>query len=271
MRIYFFTLSLLISSTLMGAPCDGAPGFYRMNPDGSQGGFVAYTVRIDSTVIIDATSSVCDKANLKGRTHISDGTVVKESAIVEGNVGISNSLIYGGARIFGKLVVQDSTICQYSLISGFNVIKSDYYCQTEDPAPKDPGEEGRKTLLGVDTDGDGVRDDVEVFINSNLPNTPSKNRAEERTATKLLAQLVNKQIVHRKTEQLIKSLDQMKLDLVDCFNISLADETLIKMFNSVDRIDTLFTIAGYFHGERVMVPQKKCKSINEYKRMLNKY
>ena len=35
--------------------------------------------------------------------------------------------------------------------------------------PPDPGEEGKKTLLGVDTDGDGVRDDIQRYIYFTYP------------------------------------------------------------------------------------------------------
>lgn len=35
--------------------------------------------------------------------------------------------------------------------------------------PPDPGEEGKKTLLGIDTDGDGVRDDIQRYIYLTYP------------------------------------------------------------------------------------------------------
>lgn len=35
--------------------------------------------------------------------------------------------------------------------------------------PPDPGEEGKKTLLGIDSDGDGVRDDVQRYIVQTYP------------------------------------------------------------------------------------------------------
>lgn len=34
-----------------------------------------------------------------------------------------------------------------------------------DPQPPHPGEAGKETLLGIDSDNDGVRDDVEIWIN----------------------------------------------------------------------------------------------------------
>ncbi len=35
--------------------------------------------------------------------------------------------------------------------------------------PPDPGEAGKKTLLGIDTDGDGVRDDIQRYIHFTYP------------------------------------------------------------------------------------------------------
>jgi hypothetical protein len=35
--------------------------------------------------------------------------------------------------------------------------------------PPDPGEEGKQTLLGIDTDGDGVRDDIQRYIYFTYP------------------------------------------------------------------------------------------------------
>ena len=43
---------------------------------------------------------------------------------------------------------------------------------TEDTSgelPSDPGEEGKKTLLGIDSDGDGVRDDIQRYIMQTYP------------------------------------------------------------------------------------------------------
>jgi hypothetical protein len=36
--------------------------------------------------------------------------------------------------------------------------------------PPDPGEEGKLTLLGIDSDGDGVRDDIQRYIYFTYPN-----------------------------------------------------------------------------------------------------
>jgi hypothetical protein len=41
----------------------------------------------------------------------------------------------------------------------------------------DPGENGNKTLVGIDSDNDGVRDDAQRWINETYPNMPSTKLA----------------------------------------------------------------------------------------------
>lgn len=41
----------------------------------------------------------------------------------------------------------------------------------------DPGENGNKTLAGIDSDNDGVRDDAQRWINETYPNMPSTKQA----------------------------------------------------------------------------------------------
>ena len=43
--------------------------------------------------------------------------------------------------------------------------------------PPDPGAEGRKTIQGIDSDHDGVRDDVQRWIYAFAPNEPKKQMA----------------------------------------------------------------------------------------------
>jgi hypothetical protein len=42
--------------------------------------------------------------------------------------------------------------------------------------PKDPGSAGKKTLLGIDSDNDGIRDDVEIAIFEKYPDEPIKRK-----------------------------------------------------------------------------------------------
>lgn len=40
--------------------------------------------------------------------------------------------------------------------------------------PPDPGETGKKTILGIDSDGDGIRDDIQIAITKLIPDDPYK-------------------------------------------------------------------------------------------------
>ena len=42
--------------------------------------------------------------------------------------------------------------------------------------PPDPGEEGKKTLEGIDSDKDGIRDDVQIAIYERYPSEPEKRK-----------------------------------------------------------------------------------------------
>lgn len=94
-------------------PCNGAPGEFRLNPDSSQGGFVAFTATVDSSVVIDLEASVCDQATVIEGAKIKHRAEVSGRATVRGGVQISNqSKIYGEAYIANfsgsDLLVEDS-------------------------------------------------------------------------------------------------------------------------------------------------------------------
>ena len=203
-------------------PCGGAQVGYWTNPDGSRGGMVAKTARAFKGAIIALDAQVCESAQihkeaklldhavLTGRAQLLAGGEVSGSARVEGEakVGgstnvptkVSGDVVIAGnpqitgrtsisqkAKVSGSAKIHNSVICQASLIEGFDVNDSDYYCQTDDPEPSHPGVGGSKTLLGVDSDRDGVRDDVEIWINQKLSNTPAKNMKKMRLEFKLYA------------------------------------------------------------------------------------
>jgi hypothetical protein len=48
--------------------------------------------------------------------------------------------------------------------------------------PPDPGEAGKKTLEGIDSDHDGLRDDLQRWIYARFPNDPKKRAALKQVA-----------------------------------------------------------------------------------------
>lgn len=260
MKFFFVLFLVLIQLNALGAPCSGASGRYHVNPDGSQGGFIQRTAWVAKETFLDTTSEICDTTIIRGRVRIESGSRIRENVIIEGSSVIQNSHIHGYAKISGRATVQNSEICQASLIEGIKVINSNYYCQTEDPQPKYPGEVGRRTLLGVDSDGDGVRDDIEVFINNELSNTPHKNYAIERTAMKQYAKILQKEILLRQNSPLIEKLKQNKTNLLNCYPSEISNEVFVNMYDNKERLFAMFKVAGHMHGKEIKQPNVNCSS-----------
>lgn len=108
-------------------PCSGAPGIYRVNPDSSQGGFVANSATIDSTVFIELEASICDqatviegakvtgraeisgRATLRGKVHVSGQAKVYGEAYLVNYSG-TDLLVQGNAKIYGNSFLQGSVV-----------------------------------------------------------------------------------------------------------------------------------------------------------------
>lgn len=270
MKIFITTALLFSSLEILGAPCDGAPGRYHMNPDGTHGGFIQRTAQVSKETHIDTSSEICDKAIIRGRVQIHGHTKIRDNVVIEGSATIQDSHLYESAKIAGRAIIQNSEVCQSSSVEGIKVINSNYYCQTEDPQPKDPGEDNFKTLLGIDSDGDGVRDDVERFINLHIPNTPRKNRAQERIASKLFAKILQKELLLRMNKEKLKLLYTERNNLIQCHGITLNDDIFLEMYDTQDRILALTKIAGATHGDEPQEFNKnKCKSIHSLRGFIN--
>jgi hypothetical protein len=76
--------------------------------------------------------------------------------------------------------------------------------------PPDPGEAGKQTLLGIDSDGDGVRDDVQRYIALTYPNEPKVRAALTQFANQyqgLLPQLDDRDAAYNHAVKLSRHLD----------------------------------------------------------------
>ena len=215
----------LVQSSLASGPCGGAQVGFWTNPDQSRGGSVATTAKVQAGAFIASGAQVCESAQVKAGAKILDQAIVSGRAVINSGAEISgkakvqgeakiggsnvatkiggealvegsamvtgNTQVIARAKVRGSSKVHNAIICQASLIEGFDVIDSDYYCQTEDPEPAHPGELGKKTLLGVDSDRDGVRDDVEIWINDTYSNEPSREKTILREYSKELTKELN--------------------------------------------------------------------------------
>lgn len=272
MKIFILPVLLLVSQTSFSqsAPCNGGLGKMHINPDGSNGGFVARTASVAKESYLSSDSEVCDKVIVKGKAIIENGSRIEEQALINGGAVIRDSHIYGLAQIKGASIIQESEVCQGSVIEGLKIIKSNYYCQTEDPEPKDPGEDNFKSLLGIDSDADGVRDDVERFINRLISNSQKQNRAQDRIAAKLLAKIIQKEILLKSNVPALKSLYYERSNLVDCYNITANDDIFLEMYDTEERVLALTKIAGVTHGEEpVPFSKNNCKSLDAFRSSIN--
>lgn len=241
---------VLFTFNAVAAPCGGAEVGFWTNPDGSRGGSVGKDAKVQAGVVIAPGAEVCDHAQVKsgaqilgqarigGRAVISAGSVIEGrakvqgeakvggggattkvggDATVEGSASITGSSnVFARAKVGGGAKVHNSVICQASVIEGITVTDSDYYCQTEDPEPPHPGEAGKATLLGVDVDRDGVRDDVEIYINDKFSNTPTKDFFNERMAFKQFAAAQQKMLKGKNKGEEVRAAEAEGFDAISC-------------------------------------------------------
>ena len=119
----------------------------------------------------------------------------------------------------------------------------------------DPGEEGKKTLLGIDVDNNGVRDDVQVWIESKFADKPNLKNAMLQRAKYYQLEIANAD----NKEESIKYSRKVS-DTKRCLSViatemsgnSLPDLTMeiIKItFNTKDRILAFKKINENFSGQ----------------------
>lgn len=242
----------LVNSSYASGTCGGTQVGFWTNPDGSRGGSVAMTAKVQAGAFIAPGAQVCESAQIKSGAKILDQAVISGRAVINAGAEISgrakvhgeakiggsnvatkiggdalvegsamvtgNTQVIARAKVRGSSKVHNAIICQASLIEGFDVIDSDYYCQTEDPEPAHPGELGKKTLLGVDSDRDGVRDDLEIWINDKFSNTKDSTKKMYRENFKEYARLSLQLLKHRSDASKVRSLYKEIVDSDECLH-----------------------------------------------------
>ena len=119
-----------------------------------------------------------------------------------------------------------------------------------DPQPPHPGDAGKETLLGIDSDNDGVRDDVEIWINETYAST------DMRKSLKSMAKVVQLQIANSNDPDLIKSLDLRSISSMFCLAsisghfVAAKESKLLKsqMNNTSIRIKAYLVADGHLSG-----------------------
>jgi hypothetical protein len=123
-----------------------------------------------------------------------------------------------------------------------------------DTIPDDPGIAGFNTLEGIDSDGDGVRDDVELYING-----ISSLNDFQKQSLKELAMIYNKQVLASLDKNIVVPLIREELDYSYCLDhrmgrdlASIHSKRLkAKFYNSKVRLLRFFEKSTLFHSEVV--------------------
>lgn len=272
MKILLFIFLIFFTVTAFGAPCGGALAFAHKNPDGSIGGFVAKTASVAASVTVDSSSTVCEKSIVQGNAKIVKGSEISGKAIIEGSAFINSSKVKDNAKVYGNAVVTNSTVCQMSSIN-FNVNNSNYYCDLEDDNPKDPGEIGTKTLLGVDSNANGIRDDVEIWINNFTTNTPNKNMYNVRMALRQIAKNVQQNVKMKDNRNKSIEIGRNIMNDFRCLEDlttpevyeELSGDLQIELYNTMERLNVWAKLQGNLSGQSFKVEDVKKRSTCAFK------
>ena len=120
-----------------------------------------------------------------------------------------------------------------------------------DPEVVQPGNDGVATIEGIDNDGDGVRDDIQVWINKNSFESSVAKKAMREFSTKLKQQIEN-----ISDSAILKSLENDKSVAAACIDSLIVSNRGLKKsseleflyFNSNDRVKKLIQIKEALNG-----------------------
>lgn len=105
----FLLVSILFFITSGAMACEGTSNRHT-NPDGTVGGLVALTARVDSTSFIAFDAQVCDFARVENFSKILDSASVKGLAWIRGHVELrDNSEIKEEAVLEVTFSAKDNT------------------------------------------------------------------------------------------------------------------------------------------------------------------
>jgi len=101
--------------------------------------------------------------------------------------------------------------------------------------PPDPGPEGDATLEGIDSDDDGVRDDVQIAIYERYSDDETKRDALEQNAKALQEAIV---AVAAEDSGAINQAAESVIDAVDCLHLRVSDPVSEIGFIEHEVVDT---------------------------------
>lgn len=125
--------------------------------------------------------------------------------------------------------------------------------------PPDPGEAGKKTLEGIDADGDGVRDDIQIYIAENYGYS---ERAV--AALRLIAKAKQTELIGNPTKQEALALTGESDKASRCYDLTVDEKTksqdaifdvISQMLNSEERLGKYLEFDLLLANQVIPMPQ----------------
>lgn len=88
------------------------------NPDGSIGGLVSSTSRVEATAYVAYDAKICDGAWIEGNARVLGEAKIKENAWIRDNAIINEHAIVGGSAIVWGVSSQPAVVQGHSVVSG---------------------------------------------------------------------------------------------------------------------------------------------------------
>ena len=158
-----------------------------------------------------------------------------------------------GHLVPGDYVAHFKIDLKNSKLGNQNVKISFKIGEVKDTEVPHPGEEGKRTLAGIDSDNDGIRDDIQIWINKTYPEDtyPSSNKALKQMAKYEQQALVAHQDKEKSKEFKIKSLEAYGcLKWVnESSSIEAQKELKYHNVNTPERIRAFYKSESHLHGQ----------------------
>lgn len=138
----------------------------------------------------------------------------------------------GGGGLYLKKIQNQKNITQIELeakkkalelVNNINSVQ-----ESKEMLPLDPGEAGKQTIAGIDTDGDGVRDDIERYIALTYPES-----ARTRAALTQIAVALQVALLASNNRDASLAAASARLNAIDCLLFIHGTQTGRARFNEL--------------------------------------
>lgn len=125
--------------------------------------------------------------------------------------------------------------------------------------PPDPGEAGKKTLEGIDSDHDGLRDDLQRWIYARFPNDPKKRAALRQMAVSYQKTLFLKHEPKEMEDEIrssYKAIHCLRAVFLEGVEATVEREYIqAKVLNTKERTERYLEVDRWFDGMTMEMPE----------------